>query len=266
MIFSRKSSGFTLVELMVAMAISSIVLGIIYATYQAQLKSQVTQQQVVEMQQNARAAIYAMEREIRLAAYDPTESGVPQITSAQIGSITFTMDIHNGIDDDADSAVDEFDERGRPNVDGDVNDNLEQITYRLSNDADNDGIADGDEEQPLALKHPGDAAGSTELAVGQLEDLSNFRSGPVTVVGEHFTEHGHAAGAVTLVDDLFEIAAFEFAGTFLDRPLDIVLWHADGLGVIDGVTQAEIRIGIASAAWYTCALTGVSGAVSALLT
>lgn len=143
MIFNRKSSGFTLVELLVAMAMSSIVLGIIYATYQAQLKSQVTQQQVVEMQQNARAAIYAMEREIRLAGYDPTESGVPQITSAQIGSITFTMDIHNGIDDDADTAVDEFDERGRPNVDGDVNDNLEQIIYRLSNDADNDGIADG---------------------------------------------------------------------------------------------------------------------------
>jgi type IV pilus assembly protein PilW len=143
MIFSSKSRGFTLVELLVAMALSSIILGIIYATYQAQLKSQVTQQQVVEMQQNARAAMFAMEREFRLAGYDPTESGVPQITSAQTGSITFTMDINNGVDDDLDGNIDEFDEKGMPNVDGDINDNLEQITYRLSNDAGGDGIADG---------------------------------------------------------------------------------------------------------------------------
>ncbi len=143
MIFSSKSHGFTLVELLVAMAVSSIILGIMYATYQAQLKSQVTQQQVVEMQQNARAAMFALEREIRLAGYDPTESDVPQITSAQTGSITFTMDINNGVDDDLDGNIDEFNERGMPNVDGDVNDNLEQITYRLSNDAGGDGIADG---------------------------------------------------------------------------------------------------------------------------
>ena len=143
MIYSSKSRGFSLVELMVALALTSIILGIIYASYQAQLRSQMTQQQVVEMQQNARAAMFAIEREIRMAGYDPTDSGFPQITSAQTGSITFTMDINNGIDDDLDGTVDEFDERGLPNVDGDINDNLEQITYRLSNDADGNGIADG---------------------------------------------------------------------------------------------------------------------------
>jgi type IV pilus assembly protein PilW len=143
MIYSIKNRGFTLVELLVALAISSIIMAIIYATYQAQLRTQLTQQQVVEMQQNARAAMFAIEREIRLAGYDPTDSGFPQITSAQTGSITFTMDINNGADDDLDGIVDELDERGMPNVDGDINDNLEQITYRLSNDAGGDGIADG---------------------------------------------------------------------------------------------------------------------------
>jgi type IV pilus assembly protein PilW len=143
MIFSNKHQGFSLVELLVAMVVASIISGIIYATYQAQLRSQLTQQQAVEMQQNARAAMFVMEREIRLAGYDATETGNAQITSAQSHSITFTMDIHNGVDDDGDGIIDEFDERGMPNVDGDVDDNFEQVTYRLSSDADNDGIADG---------------------------------------------------------------------------------------------------------------------------
>ncbi len=172
MIFSSKSRGFTLVELLVAMALSSIILGIIYATYQAQLKSQVTQQQVVEMQQNARAALFALEREIRLAGYDPTDSGIPQITSAQVGSITFTMDIHNGIDDDLDGNTDEFDERGMPNVDGDVLDNLEQITYRLSNDADADGIANGLDSNLQRQHWDGAAMQSADIALNI--DALNF--------------------------------------------------------------------------------------------
>jgi type IV pilus assembly protein PilW len=172
MIFSSKSRGFTLVELLVAMAVFSIILGIIYATYQAQLKSQVTQQRVVEMQQNARAAMFAMERGIRLAGYDPTESDLPQITSAQTGSITFTMDINNGIDDDLDGNIDEFNERGMPNVDGDVNDNLEQITYRLSNDAGGDGIADGLNCNLQRQHWDGAAMQSTDIALNI--DTLNF--------------------------------------------------------------------------------------------
>lgn len=172
MIFSCKSRGFSLVELLVAMGLSSILLGLIYSTYQAQLKSQLTQQQVVEMQQNARAAMFAMEREIRLAGFDPTNSGIPQITSAKAGFITFTMDIHNGIDDDLDGHVDEFDERGMPNTDGDVLDNLEQVTYRLSNDADADGIADGSVCHLQRLHWDGAAMQSSDIAMNI--DALNF--------------------------------------------------------------------------------------------
>ena len=64
--------GFTLIELVIAMAVSSVVMAVIYSTYRAQLRSNVTQQALIEMQQNARAAMYAMERDIRLASYDPT--------------------------------------------------------------------------------------------------------------------------------------------------------------------------------------------------
>ena len=172
MIFIRKSRGFTLVELMVTMAISSIIIAVMYATYQAQLRSQVTQQQVVGMQQNARAVIFAMEREIRLAGYDPAETGSAQITSAQIGSISFTMDINNGVDDDGDGIIDEFDEMGSPNNDGDVNDNLEQVTYRLSNDADSDGIADSFNCN-LERQH-WDGASNQTAAIAMNIDALNF--------------------------------------------------------------------------------------------
>ena len=45
-----------------------------------------------------------------------------------------------------------------------------------------DGVG-GDEEQALALEHPGDAAGAAQFAVGELEDLADFAGGAVAVVG-----------------------------------------------------------------------------------
>ncbi len=141
MFICTHKKGFTLVELLVAMVISSIVMAAIYATYSAQLRSHVTQQKVVEMHQNARAAMFILEREIRLAGYDPLGSDVPQITAAQINAITFTMDTTggeaDGLDNDDDGITDEPGE-----TDGDTNDAFEQITYRLSNDLNDDGIAD----------------------------------------------------------------------------------------------------------------------------
>jgi type IV pilus assembly protein PilW len=84
--------GFTLIELLVAMAVSSVVLAVIYSTYRAQLRSQVTQQALIEMQQNARAAMYAMERDIRLAGYDPTGTTGATILVADSAEIHFQVD------------------------------------------------------------------------------------------------------------------------------------------------------------------------------
>ena len=141
MFICTHKKGFTLVELLVAMVISSIVMAAIYATYSAQLRSHVTQQKVVEMHQNARAAMFILEREIRLAGYDPLGGDVPQITTAQINAITFTMDITGGESDGLDNDDDGiFDEPGE--TDGDTDDAFEQITYRLSNDLNDDGISD----------------------------------------------------------------------------------------------------------------------------
>ena len=70
----RYESGFTLMELMIAMAISVVVMAAIYEVYLSQQKAYTTQQMVIEMQQNARAAMSLMKREIRMAGYKPAAS------------------------------------------------------------------------------------------------------------------------------------------------------------------------------------------------
>jgi type IV pilus assembly protein PilW len=66
------NEGFTLIELMVAMAIVGIVAAAIVFAFDSQEKSQVNQQLVVEMQQDARAALYLIQKDIRMAGYDET--------------------------------------------------------------------------------------------------------------------------------------------------------------------------------------------------
>jgi prepilin-type N-terminal cleavage/methylation domain-containing protein len=70
----RSSKGFSLVELMVTLVISSIALAGIYGVYRAQLKSHVTQNAVVDIQQNLRNSLYILQRSIRMAGFDPTLS------------------------------------------------------------------------------------------------------------------------------------------------------------------------------------------------
>ena len=68
---TTSQKGFSLLELMVAMAIASVLMAGIYTFYHNQLKTHITQQEMVDMQQDARAAMYMMTREIRMAGYDP---------------------------------------------------------------------------------------------------------------------------------------------------------------------------------------------------
>ena len=87
----HRDQGFTLIELMIAMVISLIVMSTIYSVYYSQQKSYVAQEQVAMMQQNLRAAMNIMTRDIRMAGYDPTGAYNTGITEAESGSLTFTM-------------------------------------------------------------------------------------------------------------------------------------------------------------------------------
>ena len=79
-------------ELMVAMAIVSVLMAGIYTFYQSQVKSHVTQQVLVDMQQDARVAMYMMTREIRMAGCDPQRSTGATIRLANAAQIAFDSD------------------------------------------------------------------------------------------------------------------------------------------------------------------------------
>ncbi len=80
--------GFTIAELIIAMAMSLIVMGAIYSLFQTQQKSYIHQERVATVQQNLRAAMFMMEREIRMAGYDPTRFANAGIDEATSGSAT----------------------------------------------------------------------------------------------------------------------------------------------------------------------------------
>ena len=112
------TQGFTMVELLVAMAVSLLAIGAIYSTFLNQFKSYQVQEEVAAMQQNIRAAMFHLQREIRMAGCDPTGLAGAGITAASETSISFTEDVRG------DSAGSD--------PDGALDDANENITYSLS--------------------------------------------------------------------------------------------------------------------------------------
>ncbi len=87
----RWNKGFTLVEILVAMAIASVVMAGIYSAYSSQQRSYIVQEQVAGMQQSLRAAMDLMERELRMVGFDPYGNSEAGIITAGGDNITFTF-------------------------------------------------------------------------------------------------------------------------------------------------------------------------------
>ncbi|MGD9300296.1 MAG: prepilin-type N-terminal cleavage/methylation domain-containing protein [Desulfobacterales bacterium] len=107
----KSSVGFTLVEMMVVLAIISIAFGTIYKSFEQLNRSTTTENVKAGLQQGARIAVDFMVHDIRLAGLNPL--GRPDIGFKQNlpAKVQFTMDA---------------------NFDGDDDDTFEDITYELN--------------------------------------------------------------------------------------------------------------------------------------
>ncbi len=98
-------SGFTLAELLVAMTITGVLMAAIYSAYMSQKKSYKIQSDTAAVQQNLRAAMYYLQREVRMAGYNPRGTasvGFTNISSSTQSNISFSWDANeNGTYDAA---------------------------------------------------------------------------------------------------------------------------------------------------------------------
>ena len=131
-----RSQGFTLIEVLVAMAIAGLVLASIYAVFISQSKTYSIQDQLVELQQGLRHSMSLLERDLRQAGYNP-------------GGLTEAAAETDGIDNDCDGTTDEADNTATLLVNeseaiGVKEAMVNAVTF--SRDADGDGSACGDQE------------------------------------------------------------------------------------------------------------------------
>lgn len=97
----RTQQGFSLLETLIALVVSSILTAGIYEVFHSQQNTHRAQSEVVKMQQNMRAGTFLLGRELRSAGFDPTSIGglgfatnLPKIGGGQLfpTNINYTVD------------------------------------------------------------------------------------------------------------------------------------------------------------------------------
>ncbi|MDH3346700.1 MAG: prepilin-type N-terminal cleavage/methylation domain-containing protein [Desulfobulbaceae bacterium] len=158
MTFSRQKRlyqnvGFTLIELMFALAISSMIMAVMFKVFTSQQRTFEAQEETVDMQDDLRAALYLMSNELRMAGYNTGSGNNPLgIIDAQNNSLQFSMSGDwDGKDNDSDGTTDEPEETitisySLTDYDGDGDDDLIRTTGYL----DNGGNVTAEVQQALA--------------------------------------------------------------------------------------------------------------------
>lgn len=90
--------GFTIIELLVSVLLTSIIMGAIYSVYRVQTHSAKVQENRLEAQEYARSVLDMMVREIRNAGYAPTGAACAGVLVADAQRLQFTYDANaNGL-------------------------------------------------------------------------------------------------------------------------------------------------------------------------
>ena len=94
----KKMRGFTLVELMVAILLSSLAAVAFYRGYMAATIGYDVQAHVTELNQNVRFGLEKMARELRMAGYNPARVSGSGFVTANSNTVRFTKDMNgNGV-------------------------------------------------------------------------------------------------------------------------------------------------------------------------
>jgi len=73
----NRQHGFTVIEVMLATVIASVLVTAVYQTFHSQQRSYLMQSGTAAMQQNLRGGMYLMNRELRSSGYNPLR-GCPE--------------------------------------------------------------------------------------------------------------------------------------------------------------------------------------------
>ncbi|MFZ0612384.1 MAG: prepilin-type N-terminal cleavage/methylation domain-containing protein [Desulfobacterales bacterium] len=150
--------GFTLIELMIAMAISGLVLAAVYTAFNFQQQTHTGQQLRIEIQQNVRAALTLMQRDIRMAGYDASWQDANRDGRDDSRDLDLIDNDCDGLADGADPGQDEAGDLARFTAagahhlqfrldrsrNGDFCDSTDRIGFGFSTtrDRNRDGVAD----------------------------------------------------------------------------------------------------------------------------
>ncbi len=156
----KHNRGFTLVEVLVTLAIVSIVMTVVYVVYASSVRSYTTQDVAAGVQQSIRVGIEYVAHDIRMAGFAPTTGDNFGIEEAAASKIRFTLDTidtslappdYNGvIDDDASERITYLFDSGNRRLirildeDKDTEseltllDNVTALSFRYFDEAEND--------------------------------------------------------------------------------------------------------------------------------
>lgn len=83
-----RRGGFSLIELLVAMAVSLVILGAMYSVFIGQNRTFSNQESIVDVQQSVRAGMDMIVREVGMAGYDPVRVNVDSNTANNFNGVT----------------------------------------------------------------------------------------------------------------------------------------------------------------------------------
>jgi type IV pilus assembly protein PilW len=123
-----RNNGFTLVEMMVSIGIGMAVIAAVTTTFMSQTKIYNAQEQVNEMEQNARGALDVITRELKMAGYKTNTGPVTGLSASGVNLDSTKLVIETDLNDD--NSIDST-AGSQERISYTYNSSTQQITRRL---------------------------------------------------------------------------------------------------------------------------------------